>query len=156
MSELSLRPAQQDEAPQLTELALRSKGHWGYDQAFLAACRVELTVDAAECDGLHIICAERAGQIVGYYQLAGDPPTGELADVFVDPSAIGYGVGGELLRYALEHARQLGYDLLTIDADPHAEAFYLHAGACRVGEVPSGSIPNRKLPRLELSVPGTS
>src|SRR5699024_955300 len=156
MSELSFRPAQQDEAPQLTELALRSKGHWGYDQDFLAACRLELTVDPAECDGVHIICAERAGQIVGYYQLAGDPPTGELADVFVDPPAIGNGTGGELLRHVLGQARQLGYERLTIDADPHAETFYRHAGARRVGDVPSGSIPNRTLPRLELSIPSTS
>jgi SAM-dependent methyltransferase len=43
---------------------------------------------------------------------------------------------------------------LTIDADPHAEAFYVAMGAARVGESPSGSIPGRMLPRLELSVPG--
>jgi len=156
MSELSFRPAQQDEAPQLTALALRSKGHWGYDQEFLAACRLELTVDATECDGVHIICGERAGQIVGYYQLAGDPPTGELVDMFVDPSAIGHGTGKELLRHALGQARQLGYERLTIDADPHAEAFYLHAGARRVGDVASGSVPNRTLPRVELSISSAS
>ena len=29
-----------EEAPRLSDLALRSKGHWGYDAAFLDACRL--------------------------------------------------------------------------------------------------------------------
>jgi hypothetical protein len=37
---------------------------------------------------------------------------------------------------------------MTIDADPHAEAFYLAMGAVRVGEAASESIPGRSLPRL--------
>jgi len=57
-----------------------------------------------------------------------------------------------LLRDARDHARCLGYELLTIDADPYAEAFYVHGGAVRSGETPSGSIPGRMLPRLELAV----
>lgn len=39
---------------------------------------------------------------------------------------------------------------LTIDSDPHAEAFYLHFGAVRVGATPSTVRPDRLLPRLEL------
>jgi len=89
-----LRPARQAEAALLTELAQRSKGHWGYDAAFLAACRDELTIEAAQCDGVHVIVAERAGRVGGYYRLAGEPPRGELSDLFVDPLAIGLGMGG--------------------------------------------------------------
>lgn len=152
VADVLLRPARQAEAALLTELALRSKGHWGYDAAFVAACRDELTIEAAQCDGVHVIVAERAGRVGGYYQLAGEPPRGELADLFIDPPAIGLGIGGALLRHARDHARSLGYELLTIDADPHAEAFYVHGGAVRSGETPSGSIPGRMLPRLELSV----
>lgn len=77
--EVMFRPARQEEAALLTELALRSKGHWGYDDAFLATCRDELTIEAGQCDGVHIIVAEQAGELVGYYQLAGHPPRGELS-----------------------------------------------------------------------------
>ena len=152
MVDVLLRPARQAEAALLTELARRSKGHWGYDAAFVAACHDELTIEAAQCDGVHVIVAERAGRVGGYYQLAGEPPRGELADLFIDPPAIGLGIGGALLRHARDHARSLGYELLTIDADPHAEAFYVHGGAVRSGVTPSGSIPGRMLPRLELAV----
>jgi hypothetical protein len=37
-----IRPAQADEVEALTALALRSKAHWGYDDAFMEACRAEL------------------------------------------------------------------------------------------------------------------
>jgi hypothetical protein len=40
--EIELRAARTDEAYLLGELALTSKGHWGYDRAFLDACRAEL------------------------------------------------------------------------------------------------------------------
>lgn len=43
-----IRDARPDEAGELTELALRSKAHWGYDEAFMASCREELTVRPSE------------------------------------------------------------------------------------------------------------
>ena len=41
---IRLRDARQDELQSLTELCLRSKAVWGYDAAFMAACRIELTL----------------------------------------------------------------------------------------------------------------
>ena len=41
-----VRPARPDEAEALTALVLRSKAHWGYDEAFTAACRDEHAVAA--------------------------------------------------------------------------------------------------------------
>ena len=37
-----IRRARPEEAGALSDLAIRSKGHWGYDVAFLASCRAEL------------------------------------------------------------------------------------------------------------------
>jgi GNAT superfamily N-acetyltransferase len=150
VEQLQIRPALPSEADTISHLALRSKGHWGYDEAFLAACRDELATTAAECDGIQVQIAERDGTVVGYYKLTGSPPVGELEDLFVDPTAIGMGIGGQLLRHAIEVARTLELEVLTIDAEPNAETFYRHAGAVRVGNVPSRSIAGRELPRLEL------
>jgi GNAT superfamily N-acetyltransferase len=147
-----LRPARPEEAPALTALALRSKGHWGYDAAFLAACRQELTVDPVHCDGTRVVVAERAGAVLGFYRVAGQPPIGELTDLFIDPPAIGEGVGTGLLTHARHQASSRGFTVLIIDADPHAEGFYLHAGARRVGQIPSATMPDRALPRLHLSL----
>jgi GNAT superfamily N-acetyltransferase len=151
--DLALRTAGPTDARRISEVAVRSKAYWGYDAQFMAACRDALTVRAEECDGEHVVVAIRGGEIVGYYQLEGTPPTGELADLFVDPSAIGCGVGGRLYRDALIRAHRLGFRELTIDSDPHAENFYRHMGAIRVGEVPSTVIAGRSLPRLRVDVP---
>jgi GNAT superfamily N-acetyltransferase len=146
----ALRPAVPTDAGPISEVAVRSKAYWGYDAHFMAACRDDLTVRAEECDGQRVVVAVRGEEIVGYYQLGGTPPSGELADLFVDPSCIGSGVGGLLYRDAMVRARRLGFAELTIDADPHAEDFYRHMGAVRVGVAPSTAIPGRSLPRLRV------
>jgi GNAT superfamily N-acetyltransferase len=146
----ALRPARPAEAAQLSAVAIRSKAYWGYDAEFMAACRDDLAVRPEECDGQRVVVAVRGEEIVGFYQLDGSPPSGELADLFVDPACIGSGVGGVLYRDALTRARRLGYQELTIDADPHAEDFYRHMGAVRVGLAPSTAIPGRLLPQLRV------
>jgi len=83
---------------------------------------------------------------------AGYPNRGELLMLFVDPPAIGRGVGRALLDDALRYAARLGWSALRVESDPGAEAFYVAQGARRVGTVPSGSVAGRELPLLELSV----
>lgn len=145
-----LRPARPGEAALLSDLALRSKGHWGYDADFLAACREELTLRDDELAGRRTTVAELDGTVAGFVTLEGEPPSGELGMLFVDPAAIGRGIGSSLLDHLLAGARASGFTLLTIDADPNAEAFYLAHGAVRVSAVPSGSVPGRLLPQLEI------
>jgi GNAT superfamily N-acetyltransferase len=140
------------EAGAISALALRSKAHWGYDAAFLEACRADLTTDPAWCDGVRLVVAEDDGVLLGYARIAGGPPVAELAGLFVDPPAIGRGVGGALLEHALAVAAGLGIETLEIDSDPYAEPFYRHAGAVRTGTSPSTVDPARLLPRLALEV----
>ncbi len=147
---MELRPARPDEARLLSALALRSKAHWGYNDAFLAACKHELRIRGGEMADRHVTVAEVDGVVAGHYTIDGT----ELGQLFVDPVHIGRGVGRALWRHAVGAARDLGIETLSIDADPFAEGFYLAMGATRVGSVPSGSIPGRELPRLTFSTSG--
>ncbi|MFC0628796.1 GNAT family N-acetyltransferase [Kribbella deserti] len=145
-----IRAARPDEAGVLSDLAVRSKGHWGYDEEFLAACRDELAIRPEQCDGVHLMVAA-SPELQGFYLLEpAEGGTGELSALFVDPAAIGQGVGSALLAHAVITARDLGLHELTIDSDPFAEPFYLRHGARRTGSIPSGSIPGRVLPQLLL------
>jgi len=144
---MELRPARPDEAALLSALALRSKGHWGYNDSFLAACKHELTIRRGEMATRHVTVAEVDGAVAGHYTIDGD----ELGQLFVDPAHIGRGVGRALWTHAVGAARALGIHTLAIDSDPFAEGFYLAMGATRVGSVPSGSIPGRELPRLNFT-----
>ncbi|MGA5823836.1 GNAT family N-acetyltransferase [Kitasatospora sp. NPDC094028] len=149
---MQIRPARPGEAGRLTDLALRSKAHWGYDEAFMAACREELTVDAAAIERSFVEVAEEDGRLLGFAVLTAVPPGGALDLMFVDPPAIGRGVGRALFEHVRARAVALGLRRFTIDSDPNAERFYLAMGAARVGATPSGSIPGRELPLLVVEL----
>jgi fructokinase len=151
---IRIRPASAGEAVQLGELALRSKAHWGYDEAFLEACRADLTFEPGEVLPRRIHVAEQAGRILGFYSLDGTPPDGELGNLWVEPAAIGTGLGRRLWDHVTAQAATLGFTALRIDADPHAEGFYRAMGAVRVGETPSSSIPGRMLPLMTVRLSG--
>ncbi|WP_232792640.1 GNAT family N-acetyltransferase [Actinacidiphila yeochonensis] len=147
-----IRPARRDEAGALSALALRSKAHWGYDEAFMAACRDELTLTEEAAADSFVAVTEEDGTVLGFTTLGGAPPEGELAMMFVEPHAMGRGVGRRLFAHVAAAARAAGFTRLTIDADPAAEPFYRAMGAVRIGSTPSGSIPGRTLPLLELTL----
>jgi GNAT superfamily N-acetyltransferase len=146
-----VRPARPDEADALTALCLRAKAHWGYDADFMARSRASLTISRTLIETGRVLVAENSGQLAGMASL--DPlkdGTWDLLHMFVEPAAINTGVGRRLFGDIAELARANGGTLLSIQADPHAEAFYLRMGARRSGEAPSESIPNRMLPMLEF------
>lgn len=96
--------------------------------------------------------AEQDGRVLGFATLEGSPPEGTLGMLFVEPDAIGRGIGRRLFEHVTASARILGFKRLNIDADPHAEPFHLAMGATRIGFTPSGSIPGRILPLLRITL----
>ncbi|MEO8541066.1 MAG: GNAT family N-acetyltransferase, partial [bacterium] len=126
-----LRAARREECRQLSDLAMRSKAHWGYDAAFMEACRDELTVRPEDIDARCVTVLERDAKVVGFYGIDGDPPAGELWWLFVEPSAIGSGAGRTLWNHATDGAARMGMTTLRIESDPGAEGFYLAMGAVR-------------------------
>jgi GNAT superfamily N-acetyltransferase len=151
---LSLRAARPDEVAALSALALRSKAHWGYDDAFLDACRDELTLHPDDLVSSVVVVAEAGDELIGVSRLTGPDPDGmgEADMLFVAPERIGTGVGHALFARLRADAVDHGCTTLRIEADPNAVAFYEREGAVRVGEVPSASIEGRALPLLRLDL----
>jgi GNAT superfamily N-acetyltransferase len=147
MTGINLRPAQLEEAWMLTDLAMRSKAHWGYDAAFMELCRNELTVTERHVSGELCLVAEAAGRLLGF--IAADisaPGEAEISLLFVAPEAMGRGIGRTLIEVASDHFTRRGCEVLMTAADPHAECFYHRAGFSTLGREPSGSVPDRTLP----------
>jgi GNAT superfamily N-acetyltransferase len=142
-----IRSAQRGEEAVLTELAVRSKGHWGHDADFLERARAELTVRPEHLDRWIVRVAERDGAVVGF--AAVDAEAQELEMLFVEPSAIGTGAGRALLQDALARARGAGLASLVIESDPDAEPFYRSQGAEPCGTRISSST-GRELPLLRI------
>lgn len=150
--ELHLRPARIDELAALTELCLRSKAVWGYDDAFMRACRAELTLAPRDLQTSRIQIAESDGKIVGVAQVSVAATEASLDKLFVEPDVLRMGAGRALFDWAADAAREEGARSLTIEADPDAAPFYRRMGARDAGFAPSGSIPGRLLPRLKLDL----
>ncbi|BCH30452.1 N-acetyltransferase [Mesorhizobium sp. L-8-10] len=150
MTNVLLRPARDGECGELSALCLRSKAVWGYDAAFLEACRAELSIRPADLDPGLLHVAEVDGKLVGVVQITPEGADLHLDKLFIDPGILRTGIGRRLLDWAVSRAAELGAARLVIDADPGAADFYRRMGATDAGVVASGSIPGRFLPRLEL------
>lgn len=149
----TIRPANASDVDALSKLALRSKAHWGYDDQFLSACREELTLHEHDLATRPTFVLQRAGQAIGFYTL--EPITEnqvELWFLFVEPNEIGEGHGRRLMEHAMAEAVERGFSSMIIEADPNAAGFYQRMGAHPVGTRPSGSIPGRELPLLEIGL----
>jgi GNAT superfamily N-acetyltransferase len=152
---VTIRPARAEEAGALSELAFRAKAHWGYSDDFMDACRDELTYPPELVAAGGFAVADFDGRIAGFYALSKvSPSTGEIDAVFVEPERIGAGVGRALLDHALAAGITAALERIIVQADPNAAAFYEHAGAMRIGERESGSIPGRMLPLYEFRLNG--
>lgn len=151
---MDIRPARPDEALLLTDLAIRSKAAWGYATAMVDAFRDELTLDPDAVGHWHIHVAQQDDALAGFYALSVQPDgrTGEIEMMFIDPDRLRQGIGRSLWHHMMQTAKALGLTKILIDSDPYAEPFYRAMGARRTGEIPSGSIPGRTLPRLEVDL----
>ena len=148
---MTIRPAHASDATRLTAIARAAKRHWGYPDEWLQLWEPELTVTPDHILDLQVFCAEDDDAVVGFCAVSCDAPGAELEHLWIEPDAIGRGIGSELLDQALTVAREAGARHLRIASDPHAEGFYLQRGARRIGTVPS-TPEGRHLPLLELTI----
>ena len=125
---------------------------WGYDRAFMDACRPELTLTPRDFGNSRLQVAERDGVVIGIAQVSEADGIAHLEKLFVEPKLVRSGAGRVLFEWARAAAVELGATALMIAADPDAADFYRRMGAIDAGLVPSGSIPGRLLPRLKVDL----
>jgi GNAT superfamily N-acetyltransferase len=150
-----IRRAVAADAPTLTALAHASKRHWRYPEPWIALWTRDLTVSPELVERYPVHCAVEGDTIVGFYVLLFAGADCELEHFWVAPDRIGTGAGRRLFTDAVARSRAIGAPRLWITADPNAEAFYLHMGARRVGEVAS-TPAGRRLPRLVVDIAAIS
>lgn len=153
MTRAVIQRALPGDCTRLSALAFRSKAHWGYDAAFMEACRDELTLTPAFLSDHPTYLRLFDATTVGFYSLEVlSRDQIELGHLFVEPAAIGRGHGRALLDHAISATRAGGHRALVIQGDPHAAAFYARCGARHIGDRASDSIPGRMLPCFEISL----
>ncbi|WP_370187407.1 GNAT family N-acetyltransferase [Qipengyuania sp.] len=147
-----IRPLKAIDLDEASALCLRSKAHWGYDAKFMEACRSELVFTPRDIEEDLSVGLWVSGSLRAVAQISGERERWELEKLFVEPAAMGRGLGRTLFEWAVVTVASRGGTIMTIAADPCAVPFYRRMGAEDAGHVPSGSIRGRFLPRLHLRV----
>ncbi|MGI9487707.1 MAG: GNAT family N-acetyltransferase [Geminicoccaceae bacterium] len=147
---IEIRRARSDEADFLTDLSMRSKRSNGYDDAFMEACREELTVTASRLEEGEYWVAQSDVVCGCACLLDVSDGYGEVHAFFIDPDFQRQGIGRALWLKLVERAKARDISVLSLDADPAAVPFYRVLGFVEVGKAPSGSIEGRTLPRMEI------
>ncbi|MFB0828508.1 GNAT family N-acetyltransferase [Brevibacillus laterosporus] len=148
---MMLREALVSEAEELSQLALDSKATWDYDEAFILACKEDLTINQAYIEKNHVYVLEKEGRVIGFFSFV-RKELDSLDFLYMHRDYKGQGYGSILWSFVKEKAIELGIDKFTIDSDPHAKGFYLKMGARQIGEIPSTVWKDRVLPLLQFEL----
>ncbi|MCM3337565.1 GNAT family N-acetyltransferase [Paenibacillus sp. MER TA 81-3] len=148
-----IRKALKTDAQQLSQLAMKAKGYWGYDPEFLKRCEAELTITCDFIENNPIYVIELSNMIYGFYGLSNDEEKQTYLEyMFVDPEWIGHGLGKRLWTHVLMTCKENQISEFKIAADPFAENFYKKMGAQRIGEIQSSIAAGRTLPLMSYVV----
>src|SRR3954463_8318367 len=113
-----------ENAATLTEIAHAAKRHWGYPECWIESWRDILTMRPEFVAANIAFCAIEKDHIVGFYVLTTGSGGLHLDHLWILPTAMRRGIGRALVEHAIAQAKDRGYDLIKIEADPNAEEFY--------------------------------
>ena len=149
---MNIRPAQGHEAEALSALALKAKASWGYAADTIELWKQDLSISTDAITSRPTFVAAVGDELVGFYSLLPSNHSWKLDHLWVLPQFMDRGIGRALVAHALETAARGRASVVTVDADPNAESFYLACGADRCGEVPAPipGQPERVRPQLAL------
>ena len=142
-----------EEADELTQIALSAKAHWGYPDPWMEMWKPQLTFSPEYFEENESWLAVYNGRPIAFYTLQEKDGNAWIENLWVLPEYIGKGVGRRLFFRAGELARQRGYKILQLEADPNAAAFYEKMGMHKIGERQSEIEGQpRRLPIMEMKL----
>jgi GNAT superfamily N-acetyltransferase len=147
------RRALPGEADVLSQMALSAKAHWGYPKRWLEIWKPQLTFSLQYFAENESWVAELGNTPIAFYTLQDRNGNAWIENLWVLPEYIGQGIGKQLFSHAAELARQHGYTLLQLEADPNAVGFYENMGMYKIGERKSEiEGQTRVLPVMEIKL----
>ena len=155
-SVVTIRSAVVTDVTVLCDIARTAKAGWPYPAEWLESWRDALTITEADLERWRVRVAETVelpgSGVVGFCAVSLGAPHWTVEHLWVSPSAERRGAGRALMADAIAAARAAGIAALELDADPHAEPFYLRLGGQRIASTPAPmpGAPERVLPRIRL------
>ena len=131
---ITIRQVKPEEADILTQIAISAKSHWNYPDHWMELWTPQLTFTSEYFDENESWVAEEDNIPIAFYTLQEKDSNAWLENLFVLPDYMGKGVGKQLFLHAIDLARQRGYKILQLLADPNAVGFYEKMGMHKIGE----------------------
>ena len=168
---LNIREARSNDARDLSALAMISKAYWGYDDAFMEACRKGLNYyeDYIASKNVQFWLAwlptieikeltnKPRAFIDGFIAIHfGENNKAMIEALFVHPQSMKKGIARSLFQKALSEARAKGVTEFHVQSDPNAEIFYQQLGFKTYEMHASGSIKERTLPMMKMHLNQTN
>jgi GNAT superfamily N-acetyltransferase len=148
VSAWTIRDALPGEAAALAEVQLRASSVWESDRALLAAHPDLIEPpEEAVATGRVRVAVDAAGRLLGFCVVVLTAEAVEIDDLFVEPSAMGRGIGRSLVDDAVLRAGSWPVEA-TVNAN--AVGFYERLGfqTCGEAETIFGPAPRMRLERL--------
>ncbi|KGX83594.1 GNAT family N-acetyltransferase [Pontibacillus marinus] len=145
------RRAISEESPHLTNIAIKSKAHWGYSEAFMKECELLLHVPSDRIAKDHVYVVEDGASVMGFYSLIQTQNQAWLEDFFLDPEFIGAGLGKRMWYHMVSVAKSHFIEKIEWESDPNAAPFYEWMGATKIGDTATG-VNQRSLPKFQYIV----
>ena len=129
-----IRRGRVEEGVRLKQIAIASKGFWGYEPELVRAWADQGDFTPEVLRKLVLFVAETDGRAIAWASVEPRGETAWLADLWVEPDWIGQGIGARLFRRAAGEARRLGAIGMEWEAEPNALGFYEKMGGRPVRE----------------------
>ena len=150
---ISIRRVVPKDADVLTQIALSAKAHWGYPDRWMEIWKPQLAFSPEYFEENESWLVVDNAKPIAFYTLQEKNGNAWLENLWVLPEHMGKGVGKRLFLHAIGLARQRGYKILQLEADPNAVGFYEKMGMHKIGERYSEieGLP-RSLPIMEIDL----
>lgn len=148
---MNLRKALDEEAEILSNVAIKSKAYWDYNEEFIDGCMEDLTISVEYIQKNYVYIFEDDDGIIGFFAFERSEQD-RLDFLYILPKFIGKGFGKVMWENIIREAKELGIKTFTIDSDPHAKGYYEKMGATQIGETPSTVYKDRVLPLMRVMV----
>jgi GNAT superfamily N-acetyltransferase len=145
---INIRRAKVGEANILTNIAINSEAHWGYDEDYIENFKNTYRISESYISNYPTFLIEDNEIIVGFYGILVNEGETELEYFFIDTKYIGKGYGRLLWDHVIETAKGINIKELKMVTSPEAIGFYTKLGALEIGEIESLVKVGRKIPRL--------
>lgn len=142
---MNIRRADPKENMVLTELAVASEAHWGYDKKFIDAFRGIYSLSEDYIMNHPTFVLEDEDEILGFYSLIETDEDVTLEYFYIDSVNIRKGYGSHLWDHLVEFCRSRGILELQFVSSPEARHFYEKMGAVVVGEAKSRVLTDRRI-----------